>query len=230
MFGQISALTGGKGPRAGSGWSPRAAEKEETGPVLSGMISDTRIATAMGWRPVETVWPGEKVLTFDAGLQTVTEVSRRPFWASQEPCPRSFWPIEVPSGVLGNREVMHLLPDQYIMVESDAAEDLYGDPFTLIPAKAMDELSSAARVPPPEEFEVVGLHFDADQVVFGKSGSLFFCPARRHVLDFVGADEPQDPAYAILPIDEARFLAARLEQEVAVASPCRRQAAAGVPA
>lgn len=231
MFGRLSALTGGQSPRAGFGWSSKTGEKRETGPVLSGLISGTRVATAMGWRPVETILAGDKVLTFDAGLQTVTEVSRRPFWISDEPCPRSFWPIEVPVGVLGNRDVMHLLPDQYIMVESDAAEDLYGDPFSLIPAKAMDELSNAFRVPPQEGFEVVRLHFAADQVVFGKNGSLFFCPARRNVLDFAGPDRPEDPMYAILSIDEARFLAAKLEEEVAaVAVPCRRQGVSGVPA
>ncbi|MEQ8255971.1 MAG: Hint domain-containing protein, partial [Roseovarius confluentis] len=90
--------------------------------VKSGLISGTKVATGMGWRPVEAIAAGDKVLTFDGGLQTITKVSRVGLWSGQDHCPRQFWPLEVPAGALGNREVMRVLPGQNIMVESDAAE------------------------------------------------------------------------------------------------------------
>lgn len=190
---------------------PAVDPESPDGPVMSGLVSGTRVATERGWQPVERVCAGDRVLTFDAGLQRVTRVTRHGF---PEPgaCPPAFWPIEVPEGVLGNREVMHLMPQQTIMVESDTAEDLYGDPFSLLPAEAMDALTGSRRVPPQDGFEVVRLHFATEQVVFARDGLLFLCPSSR---DMVAAawEAPQDPLYAILPLDEARFLAGRIADE-----------------
>ncbi|MDM8168653.1 Hint domain-containing protein [Roseovarius sp.] len=199
------------------------------GPVISGLVSGTRVATAMGWQPVERVCAGDRVLTFDAGLQAVTQVTRHGFSGPGD-CPKAFWPIEVPEGVLGNREVMHLMPQQTIMVESDTAEDLYGDPFSLLPAEAMDALTESHRVPPQDGFEVVRLHFATEQVVFARDGLLFLCPSSR---DMVAAawEAPQDPLYAILPLDEARFLAGRIELEAACAVEAESEGCmAGLPA
>lgn len=190
---------------------PAVDSESPDGPVMSGLVSGTRVATERGWQPVQRVSAGDRVLTFDAGLQRVTRVTRHGF---PEPgaCPLAFWPIEVPEGVLGNREVMHLMPQQTIMVESDTAEDLYGDPFSLLPAAAMDALTGSRRVPPQDGFEVVRLHFATEQVVFARDGLLFLCPSSR---DMVAAawEAPQDPLYAILPLDEARFLAGRIADE-----------------
>lgn len=228
MFDCFSAFTGG--PKAESGPIPAHTITETAGPVLSGLVSGTRIATAMGWRPVESVVAGDLVLTFDAGLQRVSKVTRHPFWAGDTPCPTQFWPIEVPKGVLGNRDVMHLLPHQTIMVESDTAEDLYGDPFSLIPAEAMDGLSTSRRIPPQDGFEVVRLHFATEQVVFARNGTLFLCPSSRDMIE-AAWEAPQDPLYTILPIDEARFLATRLEAETAATAHApAEECMAGLPA
>ena len=224
MFGSITALN--QDSTAGA----TAPRTEEAGPVMSGLVSGTSVATAMGWRPVEAVVAGDRVLTFDAGLQAVTQVTRHPFWQEAGRCPECFWPIEVSEGALGNREVMHLLPQQTIMVESDTAEDLYGDPFSLIPAEAMDELTESRRVPPQDGFEVVRLHFATEQVVFARNGLLFLCPSSRDMVTAVW-DAPQDPLYAILPLDEARFLATRIEAEAAEAAGAETEGCmAGLPA
>ncbi|MGK7651825.1 Hint domain-containing protein [Roseovarius sp. B08] len=189
-------------------------ENADATAVKSGLISGTKVATGMGWRPVEAIAEGDRVLTFDGGLQTVTKVSRIRLWSGQDHCPRQFWPLEVPVGALGNREVMRVLPRQNIMVESDAAEDLYGDPFTLIPAEAIEGLYGVARTPPDDDVEVVVLHFAADQVVFGEDGALFFCPGFADMIDAAFTEEPR-PFYSVLSMDEARFLAAQIEDEIA---------------
>ncbi len=36
--------------------------------LASGMVAGTKVATEMGWRRVEGILPGDKVLTFDCGL------------------------------------------------------------------------------------------------------------------------------------------------------------------
>lgn len=230
MLDYLSALTGGSTAKAGHDKGRTTPGEAIDGPVMSGLVSGTRIATAMGWRRVEQVMAGDLVLTFDAGLQRVTQVTRHMFWEDDAPCPAAFWPIEVPRGALGNREVMHFLPQQTIMVESDTAEDLYGDPFSLIPAEAMDELTESRRVPPQDGFEVVRLHFATEQVVFARNGTLFLCPSSRDMVAAVW-EAPQDPLYTILPLDEARFLATRIEAEAAEAAGASSEGCmAGLPA
>lgn len=43
------------------------------------LLSGTRVATVMGWRAVEALAAGDVVLTFDSGLQKLTEVRRDTF-------------------------------------------------------------------------------------------------------------------------------------------------------
>ena len=218
------------------GWTSKPAKRESfentnATAVKSGLISGTKVATGMGWRPVEAIAEGDKVLTFDGGLQTITKVSRVRLWSGQDHCPRQFWPLEVPAGALGNREVMHVLPGQTIMVESDAAEVLYGDPFTLMPAEAIEGLYGVARTPPEDDVEVVVLHFAADQVVFSENGALFFCPAFADMVDAAFAEEAR-PFYSVLSMDEARFLAVQIKEEIGTACSNSSQDiwAAAVPA
>lgn len=184
--------------------------------VMSGLIEGTRVATAMGWRPVEAIAVGDKVLTFDAGLQAVTRIERRALWSGETGCPTRFWPLEVPAGALGNREVMHLLPNQGVLLESDAAEMVYGDPFTLLPAQALDGVNGIHRVPPRHGVDVVILHFESEQVVFANSGALFFAPSSRDLLDRAFEGDTA-PLYTVLPMDEAVVLAEAIELETRAA-------------
>ena len=157
--------------------------------VMSGLIEGTRVATAMGWRPIEAIAVGDKVLTFDAGLQPVTRIERRALWSGESACPARFWPLEVPAGALGNRDVMHILPNQGVMLESDAAELAYDDPFALVPALALEGVNGIHRTPPRPATEVLVLHFETDQVVFANSGALFFAPSSRDLLDRAFGDQ-----------------------------------------
>ncbi|MEO1138690.1 MAG: Hint domain-containing protein [Pseudomonadota bacterium] len=206
------------------GWTPEQSGHTNCGAfntadamaVKTGLISGTKVATAMGWRAIEAIAVGDNVLTFDAGLKCVTKISRIRLWSGQDDCPRQFWPLEVPVGALGNRETMQVLPAQNIMVESDTAEDLYGDPFSLIPAEAIEGLYGVRRVPPQLDQEIVVLHFAADQVVFADNGALFFCPSYVDMLESACSDAAQ-PFYSILPMDEARNLAVQIEDEITAA-------------
>jgi len=200
---------------------------EPTG-IMTGLVEGTRVATAMGWRPVEAIAMGDKVLTFDAGLQRVTEVLRDPLWSGESACPRRFWPLEVPRGALGNRTVIRVLPDQAMLLESDAAEALYGDPFALLAGEVLEGIRGIVRVPPKRDQYVVVLHFAEDQVVFDETGALFFAPSSRDLLDRAMRDD-EGPLYTVLPPDEARALAAQIEIELSTdAIPAPRDMRAAV--
>ena len=104
----------------------------------SGLLHSTRVATSMGWREVEALAVGDKVLTFDAGLQPITAIERVINWPDHATCPDHAAPFEVPAGVLGNSERIWMLPNQLVVVESDLAETLTGDPFALVPVDVLD--------------------------------------------------------------------------------------------
>ncbi len=196
--------------------------------VMTGLSVETKVASSMGWRKVDALTEGDRVLTFDAGMQPISKISRLQLWNGDGPCPDRFWPLEVPAGALGNRELMRLLPNQSVMIESDAAEEVYGDPFTLIPAAALEGLNGIRRAQPDPGFEVYILHFESDQVVFGNSGALFFCPSARDMLDHA-FNTVEQSTYIVRPLMEARVLAEEIRVATAAicdVSPCSGMVAA----
>jgi len=150
--------------------------------VMTGIVEGTKIATAEGWRRVETVEAGQRVLTFDRGLRTVLSVKRVPLWSGSDWCPDRFRPLSVPAGVLGNREPMVLLARQGLLVESDAAEFETGDPFALIQAGDLEGVCGIRRFVPMAHTDVFQLCFDHDEVVFTSSGALCVCPTRSDLI------------------------------------------------
>ena len=177
--------------------------------VMTGLIAGTRVATAMGWRRIDAISEGDQVLTFDNNLQYVTKVTRVRLWDGEGDCPRRFWPLCVPAGVLGNRTGMKILPGQPVMLESDTAEAIHDDPFALVRARVLEGIRGIDRTPPAPNAEVILLHFADEQVVFGDSGALFFCPSSRDLIERSLAGD--EPLYSILPVHEALRLVDHIE-------------------
>ena len=207
---------------------PQPIEHQET--QLAGLLSGTRVATPMGWSPVQTIGVGDEVLTFDCGLQEVTKVDLIRLWDGKGTCPRRFWPLEVPPKAFGNRMAFHVLPGQTIIIESDMGEKLFGDPFSLIPAGATEGFRGVKRVSPEHAYFVVLLHFAQEQVVYSQSGALLFCPAFDNGLP--EATATKSTTYSALPMQEARYLAEHLGDPDTAACTYHPQGfgAAGVPA
>ncbi len=153
----------------GIGSGASLAMSEATG----GLVAGTQVASAMGWRAAEAIATGDLVLTFDRGLQPVKAVHRAITWAA--PVPRSQWPLMVPAGVLGNAAPMLLQPDQQVMLESDAAEAVFGDPFTLITASDLEGFRGIGRVAPEGPTQTIVLEFQHDEVIFAQHGALAYC-------------------------------------------------------
>ncbi len=190
--------------RMASDVSPQISE-------MTGIMTGTRVATRAGWCPIEKVGVGTEVLTFDTNFQEVRDVQRAPLWTDVAPCPQHMWPLEVPAGVLGNRDALMLMPDQCILIEVDAAEELFDDPFALIPARALDGVCGITRVAPEPGSMATTLRFDADQVVYANTGAMFLCPSAMDLLDMALRDnEPPAYAYNVLPLGAAQQLVALL--------------------
>lgn len=143
---------------------------------LSGLTAGTRVATAHGWRPIEAITVGDPVMTFDNGMQTVGAVTRGTHFAASD-LPDFAVPIHVPIGAMGNEEPMVLLPEQIVMLESDTAEVVTGDPFALVPAKVLEGFRGIDRIRGLRPVEVVSLHFENDEVLFADGGALLLAPS-----------------------------------------------------
>ncbi|GGD27405.1 hypothetical protein GCM10011358_09600 [Sinisalibacter lacisalsi] len=144
---------------------------------LSGFTVGTRIATDQGWRPVEALAAGDRVLTFDHGAQTIAAMTRGKHLAASDSLPAFAAPVDVPAGAIGNDEPMVLMPEQPVLVESDAAEAMRGDPFALLPAKALVGFRGIERFRALRPVEVITLHCENDELVFVDGGALMLAPS-----------------------------------------------------
>ena len=165
----------------------------------TGMVAGTKVATNAGWASVETIREGQQVLTFDGGLQTVIAVTRHSLMADTHDI--SSWPLSVPAGALGNRADMTILPHQSVMIESDAAEDMTGDLFALIPGASLAGFCGISQERPSEWVDVIQLHFAQDEIVFANIGALFLCRAQVDLM----SDAPAT-SYDVLSIEVAEDL------------------------
>jgi hypothetical protein len=87
------------------------------------------------------------------------------------------------------------------MIESDAAEDMTGDPFALIPGAALVGFRGITQKRPADWVEVIQLHFAQDEIVVANIGALFLCRAQADLMSDMGAS-----SYDVLDMDVAEDL------------------------
>ncbi|WP_461472156.1 Hint domain-containing protein [Pararhodobacter sp.] len=156
-----------------------SAGQGDFGVIAEGLLAGTTVATDQGWLPVETLRAGDRVVTFDHGMRPVKAVRISKLWTAAQGAPRAVWPLLIPARVLGNRSETRLLPEQSVLIESDAAEEMYGDPFTMVAAGTLEGYMGITRVPPTRELTVVSLKFEGDEVVYTNGTMLVHCPNPR---------------------------------------------------
>lgn len=75
---------------------------------------------------------------------------------------------------MANDHPVELLPAQMVMLEAELAEDMYGEPFVMVPALALLGWNGITRRA-PRDVEIVHLQFDTPQVVFAGPCLLLGC-------------------------------------------------------
>ncbi|GGL66700.1 Hint domain-containing protein [Wenxinia marina] len=210
--------------------APRQDTSAMAEPCLDGaFIGGTVIATALGWRAVEALAPGDRVLTFDHGMVPLTDVIRGGYgYGDAVPAIGALRPLHVPAGAVSNETAFDVLPGAYLMIESDLAEELFGDPFVLLPARALEGFAGIAPAPvsgrPPS---LVRLEFAEDEIVFLRSGGLHHCPKAGDFLQAV-ADTGHCGPTAALTLAEAREFLAMMDPSISGHCPDGPGAAVGV--
>lgn len=193
-------------PRGRSGGDGAAG----SGAARPGLVAGTAVATPEGWRAVETLSVGERVLTFDGGAQEVRHVSRRLWPGPGIGAPQPL--VRLPSGLVGNAAPLLLMPGQDVMVESDAAEEAWGDPFALVRASALVGAAGGGYVLSEAPVVVVTLGCTEDEMLFVAGQALVHAEAAGRASPWTldEAVAAGRPRYRTLDAQEARLLTAEL--------------------
>ena len=161
--------------------------------LVCGIFPETRVATPKGWRAAAFLRPGQTVLTVGAGALRLIAIEAQP---------PPLWVQVLPAGACGNRGPVRLPPGQPVLVETDVALPLTGEPFALIPAEALEgwrDVESAPNVAVP-----VVLRLEEADLIYAGPGLILGMP---------GPEGRGRTAASIMPLAEARPLIARLLAE-----------------
>ncbi|WP_370253711.1 Hint domain-containing protein [Nioella sp.] len=158
-----------------------------------GLLSGTPVLTPYGSLDVSEIRPGAMVETFEDGLREVRAVVQRRIWGSRVDRSVDQWPFYIPDGVLGNDRPLALLPHQAVLFECDQLETMAGDPFVLVPVRALEGFRGITPMQPKAEALVHHLLFDRPEVVGIAGGTyvlndyrLSSCVARGEVVEIAG--------------------------------------------
>lgn len=171
----------------------------------SGFIDGTHVVSNLGWQPVEKLNVGDKVLSFDNGMQPITGILHETKYIPEGLHYTDQCPVMIPEGALRNRRPLWMMPDQGILIESDIILDDTGDPFAVVPAKALVGHRGITLAPLGEEVRVTTLTFHQDEVVYVEGGVLAHSakPCDQHI-----DQKSFSPAYQTLKLRAAKFVVA----------------------
>jgi hypothetical protein len=141
----------------------------------TGLLAGAMVANQRGWAAVETIRPGDMVLTFDHGMQCVLETRSLQVQRPLRQGAKAF-SMFVPKGAIGNRSDLQVMPLQEVIFESDKAETLYGDPFVLMPALMLDGYNGICKRPIEDGVSMTVLVFASEQIVHTNGGMLALAP------------------------------------------------------
>ncbi|MEM9852522.1 MAG: Hint domain-containing protein, partial [Pseudomonadota bacterium] len=111
----------------------------------------TQIATPHGSRAVETLTPGDVVLTTDAGAEAIVWTGRQRVTGTGPLAPVEFAP-----GAIGNVARLRLSPQHRVLRQGPAVQLLFARPEILVPAHRLVGLPGVTRSP---SADVTYVHF-----------------------------------------------------------------------
>lgn len=125
-------------------------------------VAGTLIRTPEGEVPVETLQPGDLVLTQDDGAQPLRWIGRRRVMAAGD-----FAPIRIAAETFGVHRELLLSPLHRVLIRDSLAELLFGEREVLVAARDLVNDRSVRRIE-GGEVEYVHILFDRHQVVFSE--------------------------------------------------------------
>ncbi len=139
----------------------------DVSPVTTGFPRGTEIMTLAGALPVEALYPGDRVITRDAGAQTLKAIT-----LYESPDHLRF--VRVTRDALGGRPSCDMLlpAEQKILLRDWRAQALYGTPAARVPlSRLVDGEFLCWSEERPEA--LLCLHFDHSHIVYANGLELF---------------------------------------------------------
>ncbi|MDY6858256.1 MAG: Hint domain-containing protein, partial [Pseudomonadota bacterium] len=160
--------------------------------IIICFAAGTHILTPRGERPVESLRPGDLVITADSGLQRVRWTGRR-----EVPAQGNLAPVRIRQGVLGNARDLIVSPQHRMLCTGHRAELLFSQNEVLVPALHLvdgkDVLCEAGGT-----VTYVHILFDRHEVVFAEG-----VPSESFHPGHMGLEGIADPAreelFAVFP-------------------------------
>jgi hypothetical protein len=157
-------------------------KQRHTGPVCSpnhktvfgsvGLNLSTYLKTEGGWTAVEDIKAGTFVETFDDGWQRVQTIIRHRVESAIQSGSHQSRLVRIDPNVVGNTVDLYLPTAQPVLIESDLAENLFGDPFPVVMAQSLVEADMAEEVRIYGDVELFELRFARPQLVFCAGGAV----------------------------------------------------------
>ena len=122
----------------------------------------TRIATAAGLRAIETLQPGDQVVTRDNGLQPVRWIS-----CSTVPAEGNLAPVRIPAGLFGAERDLLVSPQHRMLNTGPSAALLCGAQEVLVSALHLVN-GSSIRQQPGGMVTYVHLLFDRHEIIYAE--------------------------------------------------------------
>lgn len=130
--------------------------------TLPCFVTGTRILTPEGERAIETLRPGDRVVTQDEGAQPIRWIGRRTV-----PAEGDHAPIHFSAHSLGVHKSLSVSPQHRVLIQDPQAELLFGEAEVFVSAKHLVNDQTVRRVP-GGEVTYVHLLLDRHQVIFAE--------------------------------------------------------------
>ena len=149
-----------------------------TPPVIC-FVAGTGILTPQGQRLVETLRPGDPVVTRDNGVKPVRWIGRR-----KMPGRGALAPIHFAPGTIGNGTALTLSPQHRVLLRGWRYELLFGEPEVLVAAKQLVN-GDTIRQEPCREVDYVHFACDAHEIIMAEGAlceTLHLGPTALHAM------------------------------------------------
>ncbi|OCX67072.1 hypothetical protein BFP70_02580 [Thioclava sp. SK-1] len=179
---------------------------EQNARFASGIYAGTAVITPRGPRQIAALRAGDLIETFDDGPQPITAIEGFNARILDMALPRALWPIGLAQGMLGNRRPVRLAPNQAVMLESDSAEQAFGDPFVMVPAATLLSLPCARLLSPSPFDKIYHIRFDTPQLIMTADAGVMLCEPKSLLHHWA---DTAPLGYTTLPLDYAQELLAQ---------------------
>lgn len=136
--------------------------------IIVCFTAGTRIMTDRGPVAVETLAPGDLVVTRDRGLQPLRWVGMRTLSYAELQSRPNLQPVRIGKGAFagsGPERTMLVSPQHRLLIEGARAEMYFGESEVLVPAKHLTGLAEVTRALPAEGVTYVHILFDRHEIV-----------------------------------------------------------------